>query len=86
MGWYVHEWLWRNDTAAQNVRSADIKTIYTSSDKKEVEELIEKYNISYIYIGNLEREKFPELNDTLLQKMGSVAYSNGTDTYIMKVR
>lgn len=86
MGWYVHEWLWRNDTAAQNVRSADIKTIYTSSDKKEVEELIEKYNISYIYIGNLEREKFPELNDTLLQEMGSVAYSNGTDTYIMKVR
>ena len=86
MGWYVHEWLWRNDTAAQNVRSADIKTIYTSSDKKEVEELIEKYKISYIYIGNLEREKFPELNDTLLQEMGSVAYSNGTDTYIMKVR
>lgn len=86
MGWYVHEWLWRNDTDAQNVRAADIKTIYTSSDRTEVEELIEKYNISYIYIGTLEREKFPELNDTLLQEIGEVAYSNGTDTYIMKVR
>lgn len=86
MGWYVHEWLWRNDTEAQNVRAADIKTIYTSSDREKVEELIEQYNISYIYIGTLEREKFPELNDTLLQELGEVAYSNGTDTYIMKVQ
>lgn len=86
MGWYVHEWLWRNDTAAQNVRSADIKTIYTSTSREEVEALIEKYDISYIYIGTLEREKFPELNDTLLQEIGEVAYSNGTDTYIMKVQ
>lgn len=86
MGWYVHEWLWRNDTAAQNVRSADIKTIYTSADREKVEDLIEQYNISYIYIGKLEREKFPELNDSLLQGLGEVAYSNGTDTYIMKIK
>lgn len=86
MGWYVHEWLWRNDTEAQNERSADIKTIYTSSDREEVEQLIEQYDISYIYIGKLEREKFENINDTLLQELGEVAYSNGTDTYIMKVK
>ena len=86
MGWYVHEWLWRNDTDAQNVRSADIKTIYTSTDKANVEALIDQYDISYIYIGKLEREKFENLNDTLLQELGQVVYSNGTDTYIMKVK
>lgn len=86
MGWYVHEWLWRNDTAAQNVRSEDIRTIYTSTDRVKVEELIKQYDISYIYIGKLEREKFTDLNDTLLQELGDVAYSNGTDTYIMKVK
>lgn len=84
-GWYVHQWLWRNDTAALNQRVADVQTIYTSTDKEAVLELIEKYDISYIYIGTLEREKFPNLNDSLLQEIGTVAYSNGIDTYIMKV-
>jgi uncharacterized membrane protein len=48
--------------------------------------LIKKYNISYIYIGKLEREKYPALNDKLLQTMGKVAYSDGVTTYIMKVQ
>jgi uncharacterized membrane protein len=86
LGWYVHEWLWRNDVAALNERAADIEKIYTSSDANEVSGLIKKYNISYIYIGKLEREKYPALNDKLLQTMGKVAYSDGVTTYIMKVQ
>ena len=86
MGWYVHEWLWRNDTDAQKVRAADIKTIYTSTDRAEVEALIEKYDIQYIYIGSLEREKFPELNLELLQEMGEVAFADGERTYILKIQ
>lgn len=85
LGWYVHEWLWRGDTEAENVRKEEIEQIYTSADREAVESLIEKYNISYIYIGALEREQYPSLNDKLLQEIGTVAYSNGVDTYIMKV-
>lgn len=85
LGWYVHEWLWRNDVAALNERTMDIETIYTSDDANEVSRLIKKYNISYIYIGTLEREKYPELNDAVLQSLGTVAYSDGVTTYIMKV-
>ena len=86
MGWYVHEWLWRNDTEAQNVRSADIKKIYTSTDRAEVEALIEKYQVEYIYIGTLENEKYPDLNHELLQEMGTVAFSDGAETYILKMQ
>lgn len=86
MGWYVHEWLWRDDTSAQNVRAADIKKIYTSTDEVEVRQLIDKYNITYIYIGTLECEKFPELNHKLLQSIGTVAFSDGVSTYVMRVR
>ena len=85
LGWYVHEWLWRNDTDALNERVQDIQTIYTSTEVSAVESLIKKYNITYIYIGQLEREKFPGLNDSLLQSIGTVAYSDGVTTYIMKV-
>ena len=85
LGWYVHEWLWRGDVAALNERREDIEKIYTSADPNEVSALIKKYNISYIYIGTLEREKYPDLNDRLLQTLGKVAYSDGVTTYIMKV-
>ncbi|MDD3339307.1 MAG: DUF2298 domain-containing protein [Lachnospiraceae bacterium] len=85
LGWYVHEWLWRNNTDAENVRVADIETIYTSTDAAAVQALLDKYDISYVYIGTQEREKFPALNDTLLQSLGTVAYSNGIDTYIMQM-
>ena len=85
MGWYVHEWLWRNNTAAQNLRAEDIRTIYTSDDEEMVRVLIDKYRIRYIFIGELEREKFPDLNDAMLQKIGEVAYSDGKTTYIMRV-
>ncbi|MDO4805447.1 MAG: DUF2298 domain-containing protein [Lachnospiraceae bacterium] len=86
LGWYVHEWLWRNNLEAQNARVADAQTIYTSTDEEEVRRLIKKYKIVYIYIGQLERQKYPDLNDSLLQSLGQVAYSDGETTYIMKVQ
>ncbi|MBR3170742.1 MAG: hypothetical protein IKF22_05740 [Lachnospiraceae bacterium] len=84
-GWYVHEWLWRSDTDLLNERSADIETIYTGEDEQTVRDLIKKYNISYIYIGSLERSMYANINDTLLQSIGTVAYSDGVSTYILKV-
>ena len=84
LGWYVHEWLWRNDTDSLNARATDCQTIYTSTDEETVRQLIDKYNISYIYIGQLERQKYPDLNDSLLQSLGQVAYSDGETTYIMR--
>lgn len=86
MGWYVHEWLWRGDTDAIKERSADVKEIYTSGNKDRVKQLLSLYDVSYIYIGSLERQKYPGLNDALLQEIGEVAYSNGVDTYILKVQ
>ena len=76
MGWYVHEWLWRNDTADLNTKAADIETIYTSTDEKEVESLLEQYDISYIFIGSCEWEKYPALNERMLRGMGQVVYED----------
>ncbi len=60
LGWYVHEWLWRNDVADLITKSGDIELIYTSKDEKQVKDLLEKYNISYIFTGSCEREKYGE--------------------------
>ncbi len=77
MGWYVHEWLWRNDTADLNEKSSQIETIYTSTDSTQVQELLDYFNISYIFIGTQEREKYLNLNESLLRTLGEVVFDNG---------
>lgn len=94
MGWYVHEWLWRNDLEDENERIKDIETIYTSSNKEETLQLIEKYDISYIFIGTQEYQKYNNLNKKILTSLGEVVFEekntallkmNGTDSWISKV-
>lgn len=86
MGWYVHEWLWRNDVPDLNQKSAEIAAIYTSTDTKEVEALLEKYNIAYIFVGKMEREKYENLQKQALRSLGEVVYEDrGMGTFIVKV-
>ncbi len=73
-GWYTHEWLWRNDLEALNQRIEDILTIYTSSDIDEVEELIEKYDIDYIFVGTNEYEKYGTIMLENFEELGTLVY------------
>lgn len=88
LGWYVHEWLWRNDVADLNTKSGDIELIYTSKDEKQVKDLLEKYNISYIFTGACEREKYGEnLNNDLLTGLGETVFRDlNSGTYIIKIK
>ena len=87
LGWYVHEWLWRNDVADLNQRSADIETIYTSADVQQVRSLLAQYDVEYIFIGAMEQQKYEDrLNTELLKSLGSVVYVNGSgNTCIVKL-
>lgn len=87
LGWYVHEWLWRNDVEDLNEKSADVQTIYTSADEGQVEALLEEYEVSYIFVGSKEREKYGEnLNETLLRGLGEIVFEDSSSgTYIIKV-
>lgn len=86
MGWYVHEWLWRNDVADLNAKADEIETIYTSTNAAEVQMLVEKYDISYIFVGSCEREKYADLNNEVLQSLGEIVYQDSDyETYIVKI-
>lgn len=91
LGWEVHEWLWRSDYGIVDKRKKDVEDIYTSSDIDLVKSLIEYYNISYIYIGKLEIDKFDNVNHSLLKSLGEVVYILSPDlakeyqTYIIKI-
>ena len=87
VGWRVHEWLWRNDVEDLNEKSAEVETIYTSADAEEVKNLLEYYDVSYIFVGAREREKYGEnLNEALLETMGEVVFRDENyGTWILKV-
>ncbi len=76
LGWRTHEWLWKGDPSLLDARATDIETIYTSFNEPEVLALIDKYHISYIYVGRLELEKYDTINHELIKRLGTVVFSS----------
>jgi YYY domain-containing protein len=58
LGWSGHEGQWR-DASLQGKRAEDIETLYTTSDWMTAQNILQKYNIKYVYVGNLERSTYP---------------------------
>ncbi|MCX7683070.1 MAG: DUF2298 domain-containing protein, partial [Anaerolineae bacterium] len=59
LGWGGHEHQWRGDYEEQARREPEIETLYTSTNLEEIKRLLEKYNIRYVYVGPLERARYP---------------------------
>ena len=87
MGWYVHEWLWRGNLSDLNAKIEEIQEIYTSTDETRVKELLEEYNVSYIFVGSCERNKYgADMNNDLLKSLGEVVFQDSEyPTYIVKI-
>jgi uncharacterized membrane protein len=83
-GWFVHEWLWRNDKAEPESRGKEVQTVYESQDVEATMAIVKKYNVKYVIIGDLEREKFKYLNEEKLLSLGEVVFESG-DTKVIYV-
>jgi len=59
LGWAGHEHQWRGNYDEQARREPDIETLYTSTERDVVMALLDKYNISYVYVGPVERARYP---------------------------
>jgi YYY domain-containing protein len=89
LGWDWHEVQWRgsgdkavirgqneNDTIQH--RQADIDAIYTSPDLNQTRDLVKKYGIDYVYVGDSERNKYNNsVNLAKFSQMGMVATQIG---------
>lgn len=76
-GWVVHEWLWRGGYDGPGARSADVTTIYETKDSAEALSLLQKYSVKYIVIGDQEREKYSNLNETKFTKFSHIVFQSG---------
>lgn len=80
LGWPGHESQWR-DQALQGSRLQDIDTLYTTDDWMTAQEIIDRYSIRYVFVGNLERttyqvseEKFSRFLEPVLQQGNVTIY------------
>ena len=78
LGWPVHEWLWRGSPDEGTKRSAEIKSIYEEADLMHTQELLNRYNVSYVFIGTLERQKYPNIAEEKFNNLGQIIYDEGS--------
>lgn len=79
LGSFDHEWVWRGFIPEIDKRIEDIDNIYIGVD---VLNLLKKYNIKYIYVGKLEREKY-EKNLYQFEDITETVYHNDmVDIYL----
>ena len=80
LGWAGHEGQWRGSYDVQHAREPDIETIYNTLDPEQALTLMGKYDITYVYVGPLERTKYdPRALDKFAQFM-DVVYQQGDVT------
>jgi len=58
LGWMGHESQWRGGNQEMGSRQPDMELLYCSRSSEETLEIIERYNIRYIYLGPLERTTY----------------------------
>lgn len=85
LGWAGHENQWRGSYEIPSAREPDIETIYNTLDPQTAIPLLDKYNVTFVYVGPLERSTY---DPRALEKFGQfmdVAYQN-EGVKIYKVR
>lgn len=77
VGWPVHEWLWRKTYDEAGKRIPYVQALYESEDIGETKRLLAKYNVSYVFMGQLEKEKYTKLNEEKFKSLGRVVFESG---------
>jgi len=84
LGWRVHEWLWRGSFDEVAKRTGEVQEIYESNDLERTKILLRKYNVSYVFLGTLERQQYPNLQEKKFDDLGEIVFSSG-ETKIYKL-
>jgi len=79
LGWEHHEWVWRGSSRDFMGRRMDVDYIYTGEDLEKVEALLERYDVTYVYVGRLEtsnygaglNERFGDFMDVVFEAPGN---------------
>jgi YYY domain-containing protein len=86
LGWDFHEVQWHGASIVplEDERKHDIDTIYRSTDVKTVQDLLNKYDVSYVYVGPMEQQAYgqsPSGLSKFSQFMDAVYHNSSVTIY-----
>jgi uncharacterized membrane protein len=76
LGWPGHESQWRGGYQEIGNREGDIRMLYSSPDWGETDEIIRRYGINYVYIGELERNTYRPIYEEKFQSYLDLIFQN----------
>lgn len=79
LGWPGHEAQWRGGYEEMGSRQTDIETIYTATDWVTTQTLLEKYQVDYVFVGQLEGNTYL-VNEGKFQRYLKPVFSQGFTT------
>ena len=77
MGWAGHELQWQHDPGQ---RSAEIQTLYTTTDNAQAQGLIDRYGIDYVVVGPIEQTTYGDAGTAKWDQLGQRVFSEGGTT------
>lgn len=80
LGWGGHEHQWRGSYEEQARREPDIERLYGGLDGEETLTLLDRYDISYVYVGPVERERYSAAGLRKFEQFMDVVYDSGEVT------
>jgi uncharacterized membrane protein len=82
LGWGGHQLQWRGNYDEPGAREADLSILMTTLNHTEAALILERYSVGYIYIGPLERQRYPEEALAKFAEMFPAVYDqNGVTIY-----
>jgi len=75
LGWYVHEWMWRNDAYLASARSDAVRSFYESGNEDYCRQFLDEYEVNYIFVGPAEYQIY-SVNDSCFDKLGQTVWKD----------
>jgi uncharacterized membrane protein len=82
LGWYVHEWVWRNDFSAVYDRQRENENFYTCGYEDYCRALLKKYDVDYIYVGPQTLKKY-RVDYSGFTALGEHVWESGDGRYML---
>ena len=81
LGWPGHEVQWRGSAEPQGSRQDDIKLLYETPDWETARSILDRYGISYVFVGGLERSTYQVQEDKFQDNLGLVFQHGAVSIY-----
>ena len=81
LGWPGHEAQWRGGYQLHGTREEDIALLYSTVRWEEAQTILKKYNIRYVFVGNLERVSMPVSDEKFIQHLNPIFQQGNTIIY-----